>query len=55
MEFKHLTAQKHSETPWSVTIPYPMAILITHAALVAVESNVYFAGRLAQYRYYNMD
>jgi UDP-galactopyranose mutase len=45
-----------------------MAILITQypgrrmklfvkrsAALAAVESNVYFAGRLAQYRYYHMD
>jgi UDP-galactopyranose mutase len=68
MEFKHLTAQKHSET--SLVSDYPVsdgdpyhpipgpeneALFKRYAALVAVESNVYFAGRLAQYRYYNMD
>jgi UDP-galactopyranose mutase len=35
--------------------PENEALFKRYAALVAVESNVYFAGRLAQYRYYNMD
>ena len=54
--------------PWSVTIPYPMAILITQYPGRRMKlfssvmrhwwrsnPSVYFAGRLAPYRYYNMD
>jgi len=68
MEFKQLTVQKHSEIsvvrdhPISDGDPYyPIprpeneALFKRYAALVAAESKVYFAGRFAQYRYYNMD
>jgi UDP-galactopyranose mutase len=38
-------------------IPRPdnEALFKRYAALAAAESNVYFVGRLAEYRYYNMD
>ncbi len=67
-EFKHLTAQIHSGT--SIVREYPqtegdpyypiprpanMQLYQTYRALADAESNVFFVGRLAQYRYYNMD
>lgn len=67
-EFKHLTGQEHLGT--SVVREYPQAtgdpyypiprpdneaLFKRYAALAAAESNVYFVGRLAEYRYYNMD
>jgi UDP-galactopyranose mutase len=67
-EFKHLTGQKHSGT--SIVREYPQAegdpyypvpreenhaLYKRYEALAAAESNVTFVGRLAQYRYYNMD
>lgn len=67
-EFKHLTGQKHTGT--SIVREYPQAdgdpyypiprdenevLLKKYEALAAKESNVTFVGRLAQYRYYNMD
>jgi UDP-galactopyranose mutase len=67
-EFKHLTGQKHQGT--SVVREYPQAtgdpyypiprpdnetLFKRYAALVAAEPNVHFVGRLAEYRYYNMD
>ena len=67
-EFKHLTAQQHTGT--SIVREYPQAegdpyypvprpenneILASYNSLAQAERNVYFAGRLAQYRYYNMD
>lgn len=67
-EFKHLTAQRHAGT--SVVREYPQdegdpyypiprpenqEMYRRYAALADAEPNVYFVGRLAQYRYYNMD
>jgi UDP-galactopyranose mutase len=67
-EFKHLTGQEHSGT--SIVREYPQAegdpyYPIPHDASEALyrryellalkESQVTFVGRLAQYRYYNMD
>ncbi|PZR88076.1 MAG: UDP-galactopyranose mutase, partial [Hyphomicrobiales bacterium] len=67
-EFKHLTGQPHPGTsvvreyPESEGDPYyPIprpdneALLKCYASLAAVEPNVHFVGRLAEYRYYNMD
>jgi UDP-galactopyranose mutase len=67
-EFKHLTGQTHAGTsvvreyPESEGDPYyPIprpdneALFKRYAALAAAEPNVHFAGRLAEYRYYNMD
>ena len=67
-EFKYLTGQTHSGTsivreyPESEGDPYyPIprpdneALYKRYAILAAAESNVHFAGRLAEYRYYNMD
>ncbi|MEX0809537.1 MAG: UDP-galactopyranose mutase [Dongiaceae bacterium] len=67
-EFKHLTGQIHAGTsimreyPQSEGEPfYPIprpenAILYQrYQALAAAEGNATFVGRLAQYRYYNMD
>ena len=67
-EFKHLTGQQHSgaaivrEYPQAEGDPYyPIprpeneALYQRYKALAAHESNVFFVGRLAQYRYYNMD
>jgi UDP-galactopyranose mutase len=67
-EFKHLTGQSHGGTsvvreyPQSTGDPYyPIprpaneALFKRYSALAAAESNVYFTGRLAEYRYYNMD
>ena len=67
-EFKHLTAQKHSGT--SIVREYPTAegdpyypiprpenneIYQRYCAEAARERDTFFVGRLAQYRYYNMD
>lgn len=67
-EFKHLTGQRTAGT--SLVFEYPQAegepyypiprpendaIYNKYQALVDAEENVYFVGRLAQYRYYNMD
>lgn len=67
-EYKHLTGQVHSGTsimreyPQDLGDPYyPVpraeneALYKRYEALAAVEGNVTFVGRLAQYRYYNMD
>ena len=67
-EFKHLTGQTHSGTstvkeyPQSEGDPYyPIPndaneeLFKRYEALAKSESNVTFVGRLAQYRYYNMD
>ena len=67
-EFKHLTGQKHRGT--SIVREYPQdegepyypvprpqneALFKRYEALARAETNVSFVGRLAQYRYYNMD
>jgi UDP-galactopyranose mutase len=67
-EFKHLTGEAHKGTsivreyPQSEGDPYyPIprpeneALFKQYQALVESEENVIFVGRLAQYRYYNMD
>jgi UDP-galactopyranose mutase len=67
-EYKHLTGQTH---PWtSVTYEYPsaegdpyypipraenQALYKKYEALADANPNVTFVGRLATYRYYNMD
>lgn len=67
-EFKHLTGQKHPGT--SIVREYPQpegdpyypiprseneALYKRYEALAKDENDVTFVGRLAQYRYYNMD
>jgi UDP-galactopyranose mutase len=67
-EFKHLTGQVHSGT--SIVFEYPQAegdpyypvprpeneaLFKRYEALAAQQTDVTFVGRLAQYRYYNMD
>lgn len=67
-EFKHLTGQAHRET--SVVYEYPAAegdpyypvptpenaaLYKRYAELASATPNVHFVGRLATYRYYNMD
>lgn len=67
-EFKHLTGQEHSGT--SIVREYPQAegdpyypiprdaneaLFKRYQALADAEPGVTFVGRLAQYRYYNMD
>ena len=67
-EFKHLTGQQHAGT--SIVREYPQAegdpyypiprtenevLFKRYEALAADERDVTFVGRLAQYRYYNMD
>ena len=67
-EFKHLTGQEHQGT--SIVREYPMAegdpfypiprpeneqLFKRYQELGDLEENVTFVGRLAQYRYYNMD
>ena len=67
-EFKYLTGQRHSGTsivreyPQSVGDPYypiptpaNQALYQKYKALAESEPNTYFIGRLAEYRYYNMD
>ena len=67
-EFKYLTGQQHEKT--SIVYEYPeaegepyypiprpenSAIYERYRALAAVTAGVYFCGRLANYRYFNMD
>ncbi|ODV27248.1 MAG: UDP-galactopyranose mutase [Rhodanobacter sp. SCN 68-63] len=67
-EFKHLTGQEHSGT--SIVREYPQAegdpyypipraeneaLFKRYESLAKAERDVTFVGRLAQYRYYNMD
>ncbi len=67
-EYKHLTGQKHPHT--SITYEYPsaegdpyypiprpenQALYKKYEALADANPNVTFVGRLATYRYYNMD
>ncbi|NLY74963.1 MAG: UDP-galactopyranose mutase [Firmicutes bacterium] len=67
-EFKHFTGQTHPLTTIVRQYPrdsgepyYPIpceeskALYQKYAALAAKEKNVWFIGRLANYRYYNMD
>lgn len=67
-EFKHLTGQQHAGTsivrefPQSVGDPYypvptqeNQALYRKYKTLADSESNIHFIGRLAEYRYYNMD
>jgi UDP-galactopyranose mutase len=67
-EYKHMTGQTHPRT--SLTYEYPSAegdpyypiprpeneaLYKRYQALAAAEEDVWFVGRLATYRYYNMD
>ena len=67
-EYKHLTGQKHPKT--SITTEYPaaegdpyypipraenQALYKRYEALARSRPDVAFVGRLATYRYYNMD
>jgi len=67
-EFKHLTGQKHSKT--SIVYEYPRAegdpyypipnpecgaLYAKYKLLADAERGVHFVGRLATYKYYNMD
>ena len=67
-EFKHLTGQRHPKTTIAFEYPsdtgapyYPIpraenrALYANYAARAATERFVTFVGRLAEYRYYNMD
>jgi UDP-galactopyranose mutase len=67
-EFKYLTGQKHDKTSIVYEFPqaegdpyYPIprpenaALYKQYQSLVAEEKHVRFAGRLATYKYYNMD
>jgi UDP-galactopyranose mutase len=67
-EFKHLTGQKHSKTTLVYEYPtqdgdpyYPIPrpenaqLYARYQALAAQKQGVHFAGRLATYKYYNMD
>jgi UDP-galactopyranose mutase len=67
-EFKHLTGQKHDKTTLVYEFPeatgdpyYPVPrpendqLYKKYAALANQLPNTYFVGRLATYRYYNMD
>ena len=67
-EYKYLTGQRHPQT--SITFEYPsaegdpyypiprpenQALFKKYEALALATPNVTFVGRLATYRYYNMD
>jgi UDP-galactopyranose mutase len=67
-EFKHLTGQKHDKTTLVYEYPttngdpyYPIPraenaqLYARYQSLAAQKRGVYFAGRLATYKYYNMD
>src|ERR1051326_4685945 len=67
-EFKHLTGQEHAKTTLVYEYPraegdpyYPVPrpenaeLYARYKALAEVTSNVHFVGRLATYKYYNMD
>jgi UDP-galactopyranose mutase len=67
-EYKHLTGQEHPKT--SLTFEYPcdhgdpyypvprpenQKLYKAYERLALAQTNVWFVGRLATYRYYNMD
>lgn len=67
-EFRHLTGQSHPGTSivreypradgdpyYPIPSPASEALFERYAALARDERNVHFIGRLAQYRYFNMD
>jgi len=67
-EFKHITGQQHTGTSivkefptddgepyYPVPRPVNQELYQRYQQLAASEPNVIFVGRLAQYRYYNMD
>jgi len=67
-EYKHITGQKHAKTTITYEFPaavgdpyYPIprasnqALYKKYEALALETPNVHFVGRLAAYRYYNMD
>jgi UDP-galactopyranose mutase len=56
-EYKHLTGQSHAKTIISREFPRAdnRALYERYRKLAARETNVTFVGRLAEYRYYNMD
>lgn len=67
-EFKHITGQKHAKTTIVYEYPkadgdpyYPVprpenaALYKRYQRLASDKSNTYFTGRLATYKYYNMD
>jgi UDP-galactopyranose mutase len=67
-EYKHLTGQPHARTALTFEYPsdkgdpyYPVprpenaALYKRYEALARAERNVWFVGRLATYKYYNMD
>ena len=67
-EYKHLTGQDHRKTTLTYEYPsatgdpyYPIprpenaALYKRYEALADAERDVWFVGRLATYRYYNMD
>lgn len=67
-EFKHLTGQRHSGTSivreysqaggdpyYPILTPENQQRYRQYKQLAEAESNVHFIGRLAEYRYYNMD
>ena len=67
-EFKHITGQKHPKTTISYEYPvdegdpyYPVScpenskLYSKYELLASAEKNVHFAGRLANYKFYNMD
>jgi UDP-galactopyranose mutase len=67
-EFKYLTGQKHQKTSivyefsqaegdpyYPIPRPENAELYKQYHELAAAERNVYFCGRLATYRYYNMD
>jgi UDP-galactopyranose mutase len=67
-EFKHLTGQVHPQTSivreypedggdpyYPVPRPENQELYQRYNALAALERDVFFVGRLAEYRYYNMD
>jgi UDP-galactopyranose mutase len=67
-EFKHLTGQEHTKTSIVYEIPraegdpyYPIpraenaALYQKYQALATAQKGVHFVGRLATYKYYNMD
>jgi UDP-galactopyranose mutase len=67
-EFKYLTGQRHQKTSIVYEFPqamgdpyYPIprpenaALYAKYQALAETTPNVHFVGRLATYRYYNMD
>jgi UDP-galactopyranose mutase len=67
-EYKHLTGQRHPKTSLTYEYPtdlgdpyYPVPraeneeLYKRYKALAATRSDVWFVGRLATYRYYNMD